>query len=733
MAKVSEEISKYKANSSAKTDSNIANDSLHLGGIEADEYATKDYVQKYHDTKEEKLKQNISEQDKVILEEAKAYSDEIVNNQDFSRFAKVTDVQAIDSKLSQRIANQETEQKSYTDGKIQGVVNDVNSNFDNVGKSIESLNNTTNQLFQSVSDGKTKVAAAITDKGVDTASNASFEDMANNIKNISSSGGDIPTDPNFVNTGDATAEASDIKVGKSAYSKGNKIYGTYVEKDSTTGVPTYGTDTSGATATANDIAFGKTAWANGQLLVGNMQNSVQEVYAPENENYILTPMNSKLSISQDGTEISSRTILTYSKNLDYCVSVVKLNNDVATYIESNLITSKGLVVQASAGENNTITYKKYRYTYEELGLESTEKIKCATLGFPGLDNNPKKCLLLIVTTGYDANIKIHFYTYHLCENGQIGKMYENESNVIFNYIYNIPLSTISSSFTTVSSSNKCFFSILSSNLKYDKFIISTIYYTKDSGNGNVYTKAILLNFSYNIIISTNQLQCMVSNRTASSAKGKSVYLNSFQTVPQPYWSSNDTWFTEKTFNTLESSSTGNLSAKYYIQINTSDEYSIQKEVISNYYDGYNATYDVEFYKNYMIAIYSRLMYIYTYTNLNTPQKIIQINYSTSSNSYSEPILLKADTINKKIFVLRKKSFFILDLENIEEIANNQLITPIQDELLYGDTFDKGIASSNASLIIFENETGMGKAEANGTQKVIGVIYKGKQYYLKGEA
>ena len=54
MAKASEEISKYKANSSAKPDSNIANDSLHLGGIDADEYATKDYVQKYHNTKEEK-------------------------------------------------------------------------------------------------------------------------------------------------------------------------------------------------------------------------------------------------------------------------------------------------------------------------------------------------------------------------------------------------------------------------------------------------------------------------------------------------------------------------------------------------------------------------------------------------------------------------------------------------------------------------------------------------------
>lgn len=260
MAKASEEISKYKANSSAKPDSNIANDSLHLGGIDADEYATKDYVQKYHNTKEEKLKQDISNQDKTVLEEAKAYSDEIVKSQDFSGFAKVTDVQAIDDKLSQKISNQGTEQKNYTDGRIQSVVNDVNTNFDNVGKSIESLNNSTNQLFQSVSDGKSKVAAAITDKGVDTASNASFDDMANNIKNISSSGGDIPTDPNFVNTGDATAIADDILSGKTAYALGQKVYGTHVCEG--------GIDTGDATATPYDILKGKTAYVKSSKITG---------------------------------------------------------------------------------------------------------------------------------------------------------------------------------------------------------------------------------------------------------------------------------------------------------------------------------------------------------------------------------------------------------------------------------------------------------------------------------
>ena len=40
--------------------------------------------------------------------------------------------------------------------------------------------------FQSVSDGKALVASAITDKGVQTASDATFQTMANNIRNIES-------------------------------------------------------------------------------------------------------------------------------------------------------------------------------------------------------------------------------------------------------------------------------------------------------------------------------------------------------------------------------------------------------------------------------------------------------------------------------------------------------------------------------------------------------------------
>ena len=53
-----------------------------------------------------------------------------------------------------------------------------------VGPSLDSLNMDINQCFQSVSDGKSLVAAAITDMGAETEATAAFQDMADNIKKL---------------------------------------------------------------------------------------------------------------------------------------------------------------------------------------------------------------------------------------------------------------------------------------------------------------------------------------------------------------------------------------------------------------------------------------------------------------------------------------------------------------------------------------------------------------------
>ena len=72
-------------------------------------------------------------------------------------------------------------------------------------------------LKKSVSDGKTLVAGAITDKGITTATDAAFATMADNINQISTLAAD---------TADATATAAQILAGAKAYVKGSPVVGT---------------------------------------------------------------------------------------------------------------------------------------------------------------------------------------------------------------------------------------------------------------------------------------------------------------------------------------------------------------------------------------------------------------------------------------------------------------------------------------------------------------------------
>ena len=360
MPTVSEQISQNQAKVQGKTDANIANDANNLGGIPANDYATKKYVQDFHNTKDVEQKEYIDKQDAETLKAAKEYTNSQIRNQDFSEFAELKDLNALKENLEKKIADGDNTQKTYTDTKVKQIVDDTNANFKDVESSIGQLNNNVNNLFQSVSSGKSKIAGAITDKGVSTSANDTFDTMAGNIRKITTGSGSI--DPNYVNTSDATAIANDILNGKTAYVKGQKIYGNLVYTDVGSGT-IYNPDNPYPNKAEVELVY---AEKDGEIELNTVSHDIYDIYDISSDK--------RLMIAWDKEEKKLKTFLREMTTLGDGYFQVK--ND-----KGELVTPE--------------------YTFSDLGINGIENYQLGAIKFSIMNAEQDK-------SGYECRVALLF-------------------------------------------------------------------------------------------------------------------------------------------------------------------------------------------------------------------------------------------------------------------------------------------------------------------------------------
>lgn len=588
--------------------------------------------------------------------------------------------------------------------------------LDNVNFASNNVNDGMNELFISVSSGKATVAAAITGKGIQTASDASFKQMADNInailtfnegtaggtataadimygKTAYARGGLIVGNYIPLDLSDATATSDKILEGYTAYVGGGKIIGTYVPpKD----YPIYGTDTSNATATEADIAYGKTAYARGQLLIGTMTNTeVEEIYGLSADGASINNFNSYLTRDPELNKKLNSGSVFFSKNLDYAITT-QTDEDGNKYIYSLPVGQDGVYVMASTSMGGETTYKKYRYTDQELfgGVEGT--ILAMAIGAGGVDGDPKKCYLYIIRKEGDKQY-LYVKTYHLRENGVIGREYAGEETIDLKYVLNLK------------DRENAVIRIIPCNLSIEKFFII---YVKDNYISNNAIGIILCKlYNNNVLFGTEKFY---------QFSGINVNIN-YIDIAQ-----NDKYI----FNTSNVSYT-----TPFIKIATDRDYSTSIGYgTANRMFSYNTQKDIFASIN---PIYTNRLEILKINKMNdvtnTSNLVKTINLATVSGS-TDIYFLKAYVYDTFIAVIGRTKFspftyrVYIYLKKIDEIADGETINA-DNEFDIRTTTSSGLVTKedlDLSKIIYNSNLKI--TFQTDTDNIIGVKYKNKIFY-----
>lgn len=209
--------------------------------------------------------------------------------------------------------------------------------LENTNFSAKNLHDGMTELFISVSSGKATVAAAITGKGIETAADASFKTMADNINAILTFN---------EGTASGTATPADILSGKTAYARGQLIIGSL----NLNGLY----DTSDSTATPYDIAIGKVAYGNNGRIVGalNISDEGNISYDTAGVKKIYGYASNKLTVATEvcSTTAGNKAAIGVNTNTGEALFIIKCTNNAGYVGEGNTITfTTNLISRASNG------------------------------------------------------------------------------------------------------------------------------------------------------------------------------------------------------------------------------------------------------------------------------------------------------------------------------------------------------------------------------------------------